>query len=283
MLVRLISRLPLPVLYGFGWCIFVLAYYVTRYRRDVVRKNLHNSFPDTSASELAQIEKNSYRRLGWLIAEVLKGITIPADALKRRVRVVNPELLYKYLDQGQNVLILTSHFCNWEWALLSCSLQLRYPFHALYKPLHVQYWERVMYRMRTRFGGTLLPAKSIMTDILRRRGEVRCIGMVADQVPTSAEKKIWIDFLNQDTAFYPGPGEIARVTGFPVFFMKLVRPKRGHYEISFVELASSKAGLPTEDITRKYAATMEQLVIDRPADWFWIHRRWKLKKPVYDE
>ncbi|MEE8526959.1 MAG: lipid A biosynthesis protein, partial [Gammaproteobacteria bacterium] len=80
-----------------------------------------------------------------------------------------------------------------------------------------------------------------------------------------------------------GPGEIARVTGFPVFFMKLVRPKRGHYEIIFVELASSKAGLPTEDITRKYAATMEQLVIDRPADWFWIHRRWKLKKPLYDE
>ncbi len=281
MLVRLISRLPLPILYGFGWCIFILAYYVIRYRRDVVSKNLGNSFPDKSASELAQIEKNYYRNLGRLIAEVLKGMTIPADDLKRRVRMVNPELLYQYLDQGQSVLILASHFCNWEWALLGCSLHLRYPFHALYKPLHGKYWDRAMYRMRTRFGGTLLPAKSIVTDILERRGEVRCIGMVADQVPTTAERKVWVDFLNQQTAFYSGPGAIARLTGSPVFFMELSRPKRGHYEIRFVELAGSKTGLPPEDITRKYAATAEQLVIDRPADWVWAHRRWKLEKPLY--
>lgn len=283
MLVRLISRLPLPVLYGFGWCIFVLAYYVMRFRRDVVSSNLRNSFPDKSASELAQIEKDSYRRLGWLIAEVLKGMTITADDLTHRVRVLKPEILYRYLDQGQNVLILSSHFCNWEWALLSCSLQLRYPFHALYKPLHVEYWERVMYRMRTRFGGTLLPAKTIVTDLRNRRGEIRCIGMAADQVPTAADKKIWVQFLNQDTAFYPGPGEIARITGYPVFFMGLSRSRRGHYEISFTELTGPKAELPAEDITRKYAATVEQLAIERPADWFWIHRRWKLKKGVYDE
>src|SRR5258707_7594260 len=91
----------------------------------------------------------------------------------------------RYLDAGQSVMLVTSHLCNWEWLLHGVSLQLGYPVDAAYKPLHDQWAERLMLRIRSRFGARLVPAKELLTDFLRRRGVVRAVAMNADQAPVS--------------------------------------------------------------------------------------------------
>ena len=60
---KILSRLPLSVLYIFSDFLFMMSYYVIGYRLKVVRKNLRNSFPNKSDEELKKIEKQFYRDL----------------------------------------------------------------------------------------------------------------------------------------------------------------------------------------------------------------------------
>jgi KDO2-lipid IV(A) lauroyltransferase len=165
--------------------------------------------------------------------------------------------------------------------LLALSLELGYPLDAAYKPLVNAWAEREMKKVRSRFGSRLVPAKDLLPDIIKRRGVVRAIAMVADQEPTTSEHKHWTRFLNRDTAFYMGPEEIARVTHFPVFFISLRRLARGRYEMEFEPLATPGEKLQTGDLTERYARRVEQQIRAAPPDWPWSHKRWKLKKSVY--
>ena len=126
----------------------------------------------------------------------------------------------------------------------------------------------------------MIPAKELLADIIKRRGAVRAIAMVADQEPTTSETKHWTRFLNRDTAFYLGPEEIARVTRFPVFFIAMRRVARGYYEMRFVPLAEPGQAHPGE-LTERYARLVEEQIRAAPPDWPWSHKRWRLKKSVY--
>jgi len=180
------------------------------------------------------------------------------------------------------VLLVAAHQCNWEWMLLALSIELGYPVDAAYKPLVNDWAEREMKKVRTRFGSRLVPAQELLPDILKRRGVVRAVAMVADQEPTTSEHKYWTHFLGRDTAFYMGPEEIARVTRFPVFFIAMRRIARGYYEMEFQPLAAPGGAVgPTGDLTERYARMVEQQIHAAPPDWPWSHKRWKLKRSVY--
>ena len=62
-ILRLLSRLPFGVLYLISDFLFVVSFYVIRYRRKIVEKNLRNAFPEKTSEELASIEKQFYRNL----------------------------------------------------------------------------------------------------------------------------------------------------------------------------------------------------------------------------
>jgi KDO2-lipid IV(A) lauroyltransferase len=176
---------------------------------------------------------------------------------------------------------VAAHQCNWEWMLLALSLELGYPVDAAYKPLVDSWAEREMKKLRSRFGSRLVPAKDLLADIIKRRDVVRAVAMVADQEPTTSEHKHWTRFLNRDTAFYMGPEEIARVTRFPVFFLGLKRAARGEYEMSLTPLAARGETLRSGELTERYARLVEGQIRAAPPDWPWSHKRWKLKKTLY--
>jgi KDO2-lipid IV(A) lauroyltransferase len=109
------------------------------------------------------------------------------------------------------------------------------------------------------------------------------IGMVADQMPTSSAGRVWLRFLGRDTAFFPGPAEVARAGAYSAYFLALRRVQRGHYEARFEPLAVAGENLGVEEFTARYAARVEALIKESPEDWAWTHRRWKLKRPTVSE
>jgi Kdo2-lipid IVA lauroyltransferase/acyltransferase len=279
--VRLLARIPFGVLYGFASLLGWLSVRVYPYRLHVVRENLTKAFPDYDQAQLRAIIAGYYLSFAQMLVEVVKSAGMTPAQIRRRVRIVNPELARDQLDQGQSVLLVAAHQCNWEWMLLALSLELGYPLDAAYKPLVDSWAEREMKKLRTRFGSRLVPAKELLADIIKRRGIVRAVAMVADQEPTTSEHKHWTRFLNRDTAFYMGPEEIARVTRFPTFFMGFRRTARGHYEMQFTPLWSKGEALASGALTERYARLVEAQIRAAPADWPWSHKRWKLKKSVY--
>jgi Kdo2-lipid IVA lauroyltransferase/acyltransferase len=275
--VRLLSCLPLGVLYGFAAAIGWLTFRVVRYRAELVREGLARAFPEFDAARLHAVMRSYYLGYAQMLVELIKSVSLPAAEIRRRVRIINLEAPQALLAQGQPVLLVAAHQCNWEWMLLALSLELGYPLDAAYKPLVNPWAEREMKILRSRFGCRLVPAMQLLADIIRRRGVVRAVAMVADQEPTSSEHKHWTRFLNRDTAFYLGLEEIARVTHFPVFFIAMRRTARGYYEMEFRPLLPEPGGALTE----RYARVVEEQIRAAPADWPWSHKRWKLKKSVY--
>jgi len=278
---RLVARVPLGVLYACAGAVGWLTWRLFPYRQQLVRDNLIKAFPAFSDGELRETMRRYYLSFAQMLMEIIKSANMTAQELRRRVRVVNLEAPRALLESGQSVLLVAAHQCNWEWMLLSLSLELGFPLDAAYKPLVNSWAEREMKKLRTRFGGRLVPAKDLLADIIQRRGVVRAVAMVADQEPTTSEHKYWTRFLGRDTAFYMGPEEIARATHFPVFFIALRRIARGQYEMEFQPLAAAVAGAPPGELTERYARLVEQQIHAAPPYWPWSHKRWKLKKSVY--
>ncbi len=278
---RLLARVPLAALYGLASFIGWLTYRFFPYREHVVRENLSRAFSTFGEQQLREVMRSYYLGFAQMLMEIIKSVRMPAEELRRRVRILNLEAPRALLARGQSVLLVAAHQCNWEWMLLALSIELGYPLDAAYKPLVNDWAEREMKKLRTRFGSRLVPAKELLPDILRRRDVVRAVAMVADQEPTTSEHKYWTHFLGRDTAFYMGPEEIARVTRFPVFFIAMRRTARGHYEMEFQPLTAGGDVGPSGALTERYARLVEQQIHAAPPDWPWSHKRWKLKRSVY--
>ena len=235
-MLKWLSRLPMPVLYGLSTFLYVLAYYVVRHRHRVIHDQLRKVFPQKSAAERRKIHKQFLKSFCDVAVELIKSVTISADQMRERVKINNVRMAREHLDAGKCVMLVTSHLCNWEWLLHAVVLQLGHPVDAAYKPLHDQWGERLMYRLRSRFGARLIPAKELLADFLKRRGIVRALAMNADQAPVSTDQRHWTRFLGQETAFYVGAEQISRSTRMPMIFLAMRRVRRGFYEVELQRL-----------------------------------------------
>jgi Kdo2-lipid IVA lauroyltransferase/acyltransferase len=285
-LLKSLTRLPLPVLYELSRALFRCAYYVFHWRRPLAATNLRNAFPEKTEAERAGILKQSYRNLADLIFETVYGFGASPAEMQRRVHIDNPELLRQCTERGQSVVLLAAHFCNWEWLLLTAGAQLGLPIDAVYKPQRVAGFDRFLREGRSRFGGNPIPANNFLFDVMKRKKEARAYALVADQTPQKGEEKHWSRFLNQDTAFFVGADKIARILNAPVLFVSMRREQRGFYSARLELLASPPYPRDPErdmgaEIIERYARALEQEIRRSPADWLWIHRKWKYAKPLY--
>ena len=280
-MIKFFSRLPLRALYAFSSFLYLLAFYVVRHRHQVIRGQLEKVFPDASDAERERIHKRFLKNFCDVVVEVLKSVSMTKADMRAHVNIVNLSEARRHLDAGQSVMLVTSHLCNWEWLLHGVTLQLGYPVDAAYKPLHDQWAERLMLKIRSRFGARLVPAKELLADFLRRRGIVRAVAMNADQAPVSTDKRYWTQFLGQDTAFYIGAEQIARATRLPILYVAVRRIRRGYYEVELRPLWDGREVTEPNAVTERYARACEIDVLKSPADWLWSYRRWRLKKPLY--
>src|SRR5581483_7611657 len=228
-LLHSLTRVPLRLLYGLGWFAYVLAFEIFRWRRGLAHANLRGAFPEKSEQEIETLLRQSYRNLGSMIAEAIYGFGASREEILERVLIENPELPLRYVQAGHSVVLLTGHFCNWEWLLSGTAAGLGIPIDAVYKPQRTQAVDRFLREARARFGGNPIPVKSFLHEVIRRRRNARVYALVADQTPMRQEDKHWTVFLHRDTAFYTGAGKIARILAAPVIFVAMHRASKGHY------------------------------------------------------
>ena len=98
MFYRLLSCLPLPLLYALGWPCYLLLYHVAGYRKATVRQNLRQAFPEQSEKEITVLAKKFYRQLVDVALEIVRTRRMSAAELRRRVTVRNGELLQRCHD-----------------------------------------------------------------------------------------------------------------------------------------------------------------------------------------
>jgi KDO2-lipid IV(A) lauroyltransferase len=278
---RLIASLPWSVVYAFTAVLLFIARHVLHFRVAIARENLTRCFPERSASEIEQLLNAHYRQLGQVVAEFLKTTGMTAEQLRSHLDPVGFEAIHAEIQAGRSVIAVGAHQANWEWCLHGVTLNVGCPVDAAYKPLHGARADRELRKLRIQYGANLIAAKRLLREVIARRRQVgrHLVGLVADQMPTSSQSRHWLRFLGRETAFYPGPGEIARLTGYAAFLVLVRRVGRGRYTISATPLSAAGEKLEPAAFTARYAAGVEAEIRERPADWMWIHRRWKGAPP----
>lgn len=273
---KLISRLPFTALYLVADVLFLLSYHVIRYRRGLVRKNLKNSFPHLSKSQIKKIEREFYLNLCDYAVETLKLLTVSMTELKARMVFTNPEMLDAYKAKNQSILLLSSHQFNWEWLLVSGNLWLNMPIDFVYQPINTKFVDSLMQTCRTRFGGYAIKRNEVARELVKRKDILRGIAIVADQYPGRKQnKKLETIFLNQPTVFFYGSQQMANLTQYPVLYGSVKKVKRGYYTCTLVKVAEPPYAPDSEDVVRNYAKIVEGVIQQEPAGWLWSHNRWK--------
>jgi KDO2-lipid IV(A) lauroyltransferase len=275
MLFRLISRLPLPLLYAlFGLLAWLLR--VTRWRRDLVDDGLGRCLPEKSAQERAALARDFYAGVGRLAAEIMRGSRMSADELDRCLQFENEGVVRDALAAGRRVLIVAGHHCNWEWLLLGVSKLFAEPLTVPYKRISLDSADRWARHTRSRFGATMVPAKDIGSYLVAHRRQVRLIAMLADQSPSrSNEGQVWLPFFGQDTSFFQGPGWIGARLRFEPVFIAMRPDGKGRYVARFVPLGAPGERMDADQILRAYIHALEQSIREYPALYFWAYNRWK--------
>ena len=277
-IIYLIASLPFRMMYLFSDFLYLLIR-LTGYRREVVLKNLRNSFPEKSPEEVDRICNDFYRYLCDLVLETLKTLKMTAKQTEQRVKFHNTEWLDRFHAEKKSIVIVMGHYGNWEWAGPSFTLTTDFQLVVIYRPLSHPYFEKMMTGMRTRFGTRITPADKTLRDMVAYRNEITATAFIADQT-ASSQNAYWTKFLNQETLVFTGPEKLAKKFKYPVVFMNVVRRKRGYYEV-FPELLFENPEATSEnEITDRFFERLEAEIKRDPVPWLWSHKRWKHKRLV---
>lgn len=273
----LVGHLPYPVLYWLAARVAWILENVIRYRKDVLEKNLAKCFPDLSETELKKIGSENYLNLAVVLLETFKGNIFSKNELNEHFKIENEEILDQSFEKGRDIMIVTSHFNNWEWAALAIG-RLKFDSWAVYKPLKNKRISDYIVRSRERTGLQLLPIK-MTRKITEPHGSLpRSFMFIADQSPSNMKDAIWVDFLGRKTPCLHGPEKYARKMDLDVYFASIYREQQGYYKLVFRPVTKSPNETPYGFITKSFMGMLEHDVRQSPSDWVWTHKRWKRVK-----
>lgn len=272
---RILSWLPFWFLYRLSDLSYFLIYYLVRYRRFIVRKNLKNSFPERSESEIIKIEKEFYRHFADMIFENIKLNSISKEEISKRVIFNGLDKLNQFYDSGRNVMMCTGHYGNWEMVSLSLSVQSSAKTVIIYKPLTNKIFENWFTEWRTKFGAAFIPMRQTLRVIDQFKGTPFILGFASDQSPAKDDAKYFLPFLHQQTAVMLGIEKMAKRTDSPIVYFKTNRLKRGYYSVDCIPICLHPQDTKPYEITKLHFSLLEKIIQDRPAYWLWSHNRWK--------
>lgn len=275
---RLLSRLPLGVLYIFSDLLYLVARYVIRYRKKVIDENLKFAFPEKSEKERKTIRNKFYRNFtDAFFAETIKMLTISEKELRRRFLVINQNLVDQEVLKGNSTLLMAGHIFSWEMAILGIALNTRVEVETVYLKLNSPFFNKLMFAIRTHFGGIMTEKNEFRKSMITIKSNPRLIILAADQRPPKKENRYQKEFMNRPAYFFEGGEYMSKKMELPVFFGTITKYKRGHYRAEFSQLATPpyQEDLP-HSVTDEFCKKLEENIRLQPDLYLWSHKRWKI-------
>lgn len=278
---RLISLIPLPVLYLFADAVYALIFYVFRYRKKVVMNNLLIAFPEKTEKERLRIAKDFYHNLVDTFIETIKFLHWDLKTVEKRFAtdLSGLEAAYPY---GRPVHLLGMHNMNWEYVNWGLVKKVPMPFLGIYLPIANKSFDRIIKNMRARYGTILVPATDFKNAYLPYIKQQHVLASAADQSPGNPLNAYWIKFFGRPTAFVKGAERGAVAINASIVFAHFYKVKRGYYRIDIKFITADAATMNDGQMTRAFAAFVESSIRRQPSNYLWSHRRWKHEwKPEY--
>lgn len=275
-IIWILAKLPFGVIYFLSDIICFILYNILRYRRKVVYKNLELAFPNKSHAEISRIAKLHYQHLTDLFLEMLKTWNMSSKELNKRFKYNNVNNLNELYAKNKSVVLVCGHYGNWEW-LGNMENFIKYKGHAIYKGIKNRYFDKLIYKIRAKFGATPIDKDQIVRSFItnQKAGILGLYLMVSDQSPKLEYSKYWTSFLGIKVPVFVGSEILAKKLNTAVVFLKIKKVKRGYYEASFKLLEEHPKEIPNYKITDRFLKELENQIRDRPEYYFWTHKRFK--------
>ena len=277
-LLKLISYIPFRALYVLSDGLYYILYYIIRYRRKIVRKNLTESFPTLKGKEILQVEKKFYRYFTDQVLESCKMATISPEEMKKHMKFTNIETANAVFKEGKSIALYMGHYGNWEW-ISSIPLWVAEGVTSvqIYHKLRNDNTNRLILNMRERLGAISVEMRKTARYIteITNTNQVSVIGFIADQSPKKKEVRYFLPFLHHRTPILVGTEKIVKHYGFEAWFLDMKRVKRGYYEAELIRMHEEPASLPDFELTEIYFRMLEKMIQERPELYLWTHNRFK--------
>ncbi len=248
-------------------------------RRRIASDNLRRAFPELSDEELRRRTRESFHHLGLSFCDSLSCGRFDRVEFCRRLTLEGLENLQRAEEVGKGIFVMSAHLGCWEAAALPVGLY-QGPMDVVGRPLDNPHLDRELTWLRTRFGNRVLDKRGAarsMMKVLRKQGRV---GILIDQRPPRGEG-IEVPFFGQPSRTNTILAKMSLRTGAPVVpIFGFPKPKGCYRVVLRPAIDPARADGETEEeavhrLTTDYLAVVEEEIRQHPAQWMWLHNRWK--------
>lgn len=272
---------PSRYLYGFARGISSPGYFFAKKQRKIALENLSIAFgQEKGASEIKQIARDCFTFMAKSALEVMFLMERPR-LLKERVRLSGKEHLDAALAQGKGVILVSAHFGNFPLLLARLALA-GYPASGIMRPMHDSRVEKIFLKKRKRFGVKTIysqPRNVCVNQTLEALRNNEIVFIPIDQ--NFGAGGVFVDFFGRKAATATGPVIFAQRTRAALIPCFIVRQKEDTHKIIFEPALNLEKGQDNRETVamniQKLTGIIESYIRKYPAEWGWIHRRWKSK------
>ena len=252
-------------------------FYIFPIRKKVVLKNLQIAYPESNLSTVKKTAFRIYKSFAITLVELLYLPYMKKQEIIDAVECINPELIIEKYNEGKGIILLSSHYGNWELIAISVAMRVKIPFSVIVKPLRNSYVYDWMNKARIKFGNEIVPLGISIRKTYQILKEKKIVAMVADQ--RGPQEGVRVNFFGREVPVYTGPAALALKTGAPIIFGIPVRQKNYKYRTLLVEISQNDLPENYEDkikeISQRHTSYLEKIIRENPEQWLWMHDRWK--------
>jgi KDO2-lipid IV(A) lauroyltransferase len=253
---------------------FIIFVYAYPYRKSVILENLKKAFPGKSAKEYTQLLIRYYRHLADLLTEpFLIGFCKKKD-LGRLVKYENAALVKGILDSGKDVVLMASHYGNWEY-MLSMPMEVEGNVLTAFSTVSNSWLNNLLKKMRGKYGMGMIPKQDWYRASLKSDSSQPTVFIaVADQRPVGVSKDT-VHFFGKKTYVQCGAARLAEQRDAVMVYLDVKKQSRNVYSYCFVKQPTLPGKRDIGSMMAAYYAQLEKTIARQPELWLWSHNRWK--------
>ena len=274
-----IQVLPLGLVARLGRAGGGLAFHLTaRYRR-VAIENLTQAFPEKPAAEIHAIAQENFRRLGENYASAIKTAAMtPLQMLPHFEFAGAENILIFQQDSGpQSRVVAIGHFGNFELYARFGEFVPVFKCAATYRGLNQPALNRLMVDLRNHADCRFYERRTEAAALKAAMSDTGLLlGLLADQ--HAGKNGLRLPFFGRDCSTSAAPAVFALRYNCPLHTAICYRVGLARWRIEVGEEIPTRINgeaRSTAEIMGDVNWAFEQAIRRDPANWFWVHRRWK--------
>ena len=276
----IVAALPLPFLFAFGEFLGLCAWMFSGKYRRLAMRNLDTAFAnEKSPSELRQLVRRHFRRLGANLLCSAKLTQMPPEKILEHVEVENIESMAREFRAGVPVVLILSHLGTWElFAQLMPKFVGFVRNASVYQGLGNRFINEHVRRTRSQTGLELFDRHDGFEPVIELLRSGGGVGVLSDQ--HAGDHGVWTPFFGRLASTSPLPALLAKRTRAALIAAGVYTTGRARWRMVFTE-RFDETGVSVAVLTSKINQIIQQQIRRAPEDWFWVHNRWKTPEPNF--